>query len=40
MKLLARISKILKNDLFKEKLLAATDSDEILSIIKEEDDRF
>ena len=40
LKLLARISKILKNDLFKEKLLAATDSDEILSIIKEEDDRF
>ncbi len=40
LKLLARISKILKNDLLKEKLLAATDSDEILSIIKEEDDRF
>ena len=40
LKLLARISKILKNDLFKEKLLGATDSDEILSIIKEEDDRF
>ena len=40
LKLLARISKILKNDLLKEKLLGATDSDEILSIIKEEDDRF
>ncbi len=40
LKLLARISKILKNDLFKEKLLGATSSDEILSIIKEEDDRF
>ena len=40
LKLLARISKILKNDLLKEKLLAATGSDEILSIIKEEDDRF
>ena len=40
LKLLARISKILKNDLFKEKLLGATGSEEILSIIKEEDDRF
>lgn len=40
LKLLARISRILKNDLFKEKLLGAASSDEILSIIKEEDDRF
>jgi PTS system nitrogen regulatory IIA component len=40
LKMLARISRILKNDLFKEKLLGATDSDEILSIIKDEDDRF
>lgn len=40
LKLLARISRILKNDLFKEKLLGAAGSDEILSIIKEEDDRF
>lgn len=40
LKLLARISRILKNDLFREKLLGAVSSDEILSIIKEEDDRF
>lgn len=40
LKLLARISRILKNDLFKERLMQATDSVEILSIIKEEDDRF
>jgi len=40
LKLLARISRILKNDLFKERLLEAIDRDEILSIIKEEDDRF
>jgi PTS system nitrogen regulatory IIA component len=38
LKLLARISKFLKNDLFKEKLLRATTSDEIYSIIKEEED--
>jgi len=40
LKLLARISRILKDDLFKERLMEATDSVEILSIIKEEDDRF
>jgi PTS system nitrogen regulatory IIA component len=40
LKLLARISRILKNDLFKERLMQATDSVEILSIIKEEEDRF
>lgn len=40
LKLLARISRILKNDLFKQKLLEAAGSEEILSIIKEEDDRF
>ncbi len=40
LKLLARISKILKNNLFKEKLLNATDSDEIFNIIKEEDEEF
>ncbi len=40
LKLLARISRILKNDLFKQKLLGAADSDEIISIIKEEDDSF
>ncbi len=38
LKLLARISRILKNDLFKEKLLQATNKDEICSIIKEEEE--
>jgi PTS system nitrogen regulatory IIA component len=38
LKLLARISKILKNDLFKEKLLRAISPDEIYSIIKEEEE--
>ncbi|MBW2165867.1 MAG: PTS sugar transporter subunit IIA [Deltaproteobacteria bacterium] len=40
LKLLARISRILKNDSFKERLLSAVDSDEIFSIIKNEDDEF
>ena len=40
LKLLARISRILKNDLFKSRLLEAADSDEILGIIKEEDEDF
>jgi len=40
LKLLARISRILKNDLFKSRLLEAADSDEILGIIKEEDEEF
>lgn len=38
LKLLARISRILKNDPFKEKLLHATSPDEIYSIIKEEEE--
>ena len=38
LKLLARISKILKNDSFKKKLLEANGSDEIYSIIKEEEE--
>jgi PTS system nitrogen regulatory IIA component len=38
LKLLARISRILKNDPFKEKLLQATNRDEIYSIIKEEEE--
>ncbi|MDH4204047.1 MAG: PTS sugar transporter subunit IIA [Desulfobacteraceae bacterium] len=38
LKLLARISRILKNDPFKEKLLRATSRDEIYSIIKEEEE--
>jgi len=40
LKLLARISKLLKNDLFKTKLLNATDRDEIFDAIKEEDEEF
>ena len=40
LKLLARISRILKNDPFKQRLMEATDSDEILGIIKEEDEEF
>ena len=40
LKLLAQISKILKNDSFKEKLLHAADSDEIISIIQEVDEEF
>jgi len=40
LKLLARISKILKNDPFKERLLHAADRDEIVSIIKAEDEDF
>jgi PTS system nitrogen regulatory IIA component len=40
LKLLARISRILKNDPFKSRLLAAADGDEILGIIKEEDEEF
>ncbi|MCK5508938.1 MAG: PTS sugar transporter subunit IIA [Desulfobacterales bacterium] len=40
LKLLSRISGILKNDSFKKRLLNAVDSDEIFSIIKGEDDEF
>ena len=40
LKLLARISQILKNDILKERLLNAADRNEILSIIKEEDVEF
>jgi PTS system nitrogen regulatory IIA component len=40
LKLLARISRILKNDHFKERLLNAADRDEIFGIIKEEDEEF
>jgi PTS system nitrogen regulatory IIA component len=40
LKLLARISRILKNEPFKERLLNATDADEIFGIIKEEDEEF
>jgi PTS system nitrogen regulatory IIA component len=40
LKLLARISRILKNEPFKDRLLGAADRDEIFSIIKEEDEEF
>ena len=40
LKLLARISRILKDDPFKTRLLNATNGDEILDIIKEEDEDF
>jgi PTS system nitrogen regulatory IIA component len=40
LKVLARISRILKNELFKEKLLAASTAEEIHAIIKEEDQEF
>ncbi|MDX2439174.1 MAG: PTS sugar transporter subunit IIA [Desulfobacterales bacterium] len=40
LKMLARVSRILKHDQFKAKLLSATNTDEIFSIIKEEDEEF
>jgi PTS system nitrogen regulatory IIA component len=40
LKLLARISRVLKNDTFKQRLLNAADADEIYAIIKEEDEEF
>ncbi len=40
LKLLARISRILKNEAFKNRLLGAADRDEILTIIQEEDEEF
>jgi len=40
LKLLARISRILKNEPFKDRLLSASDRDEILGVIKEEDEEF
>ena len=40
LKVLARISKVLKNETFKEKLLNAGDQDEIFDIIKEVDQDF
>jgi PTS system nitrogen regulatory IIA component len=40
LKLLGRISRILKDEPFKNRLLNATDGDEILDIIKEEDEDF
>ena len=40
LKVLARISRILKNDPFKEKLMATSTTDEIYAIIQEEDEDF
>ncbi len=40
LKLLARISRILKNEDFKERLLAATEREEVLQAIREEDEAF
>jgi len=40
LRVLAKISRILKNDEFKQRLLNAVDSDEIFSIIKEVDEEF
>jgi PTS system nitrogen regulatory IIA component len=40
LKLLARISKILKHDPFKQRLLGAADREEIYTIIQEEDEEF
>ena len=40
LKLLARISRILKHDSFRERLMSAADTEEIYNIIKEEDEEF
>ena len=40
LELLGRIARILKNEPFRERLLYATDRDQIVSIIKEEDEAF
>jgi PTS system nitrogen regulatory IIA component len=40
LKLLAQISKLLKNDPFRDRLLHAVDGDEIYRIIREEDEEF
>ncbi len=40
LKMLARISRILKNEPFKERLLRSDDADQIYEIIKEEDEEF
>jgi PTS system nitrogen regulatory IIA component len=40
LKMLARISRILKNEPFKERLLKAESPDQIYEIIKEEDEEF
>lgn len=40
LRLLARISKILKNDILKQRLLTAAGKDEVLEILREEDEEF
>lgn len=40
LKLLARISRMLKNDQFRQKLMSAADPDEVITIIRGEDDDF
>lgn len=40
LKLLARISRALKNDVFKERLMNAADADQIIEIIKDDDEDF
>jgi PTS system nitrogen regulatory IIA component len=40
LKVLARISRILKNEPFKEKLLSAESPEDIISVIGEEDEEF
>ena len=40
LKVLARISKLLKHDPFKERLLNAKDTDDIISVIEEVDEEF
>jgi len=40
LKMLARVSRILKNELFKERLLQAKTADEVYAILKEEDEDF
>lgn len=40
LKVLAQISRTLKNELFRERLLNAADRDEIVSVIEEEDEEF
>ena len=40
LKLLARISRLLKNNEFRKKLLQATSKEEVIAIIKEEDEEF
>jgi PTS system nitrogen regulatory IIA component len=40
LRLLARVSKILKNDILKERLMHASDSSEVIGVIQEEDEDF